>query len=386
MRVALNAISFKPGTIGGMETSFRNLITAFTMLPGDMCCQLLGDSRYLAGLMPDDIRFELLPCNGFAPRSPGWLARGIIRNITGVDLAASCMAQIRADLVHHPFSLLTPGAPCPSVVTINDLQHEFFPEFFSPWVLRKKRREYRRAAEDSEGVITISNHVRQTLLEQYDLDPVKVTTVYLAASPLFSRQGDAEQDRLLLRRYGVDRPFIFYPAATWPHKNHTTLLAAFRLLKDTTRFDGDLVLSGIAKQSSTAVRQEIERLKLADCVRMIGYFPMQDLPAFYRCAELLAFPSLFEGFGLPLLEAMACGCPVVCADATSLPEIAGGAALLFPPHDAIELALQMQQVLGDSTLRKRLCRAGLERAACFSWQRTARETQAVYHAVLEGLG
>ncbi|MCE1225457.1 MAG: glycosyltransferase family 4 protein [Geobacteraceae bacterium] len=383
MRVALNAVSFAPGTIGGMETYFRSLISAFASLPGDDCYQLFGDNRYLSGLMPDDARFEVKACNGFAPRSTGWLARGIIRNLTGLDLAARCMGRIRADLVHHPFSLLTPGAACPSVVTIHDLQHEFFPEFFSPWVVRKKRREYRRAAEGAAGIITISNHVRRTLLECYGLPSEKVTTVYLASSPLFSRQGDPEQDRLQLRRYGVERPFIFYPAATWPHKNHATLLAAFRLLRDATGFDGDLVLSGIAKQGHTTVQQEIERLKLADCVRMIGYFPMQDLPAFYRRAELLAFPSLFEGFGLPLLEAMACGCPVVCADATSLPEIAGGAALLFPPRDAAALALQMQRVLEDSSLRSSLHQAGLERAACFSWQRTARETLALYHAVLE---
>jgi len=384
MRVALNAISFAPGTIGGMETYFRSLISAFASLPGDDRYQVCGDSRYLSGLMPDDARFELEACKGFAPRSIGWLARGIIRNLTGRDLAASSMQRIQADLVHHPFSLLTPGAACPSVVTIHDLQHEFFPEFFSPWIVRKKRREYRRAAEGAAGIITISNHVRQTLLEQYDPDPAKVTTIYLAASPLFSRRGDAEQDRLLLRRYGVEKPYLFYPAATWPHKNHATLLAAFRLLKDAARFDGELVLSGIAKHGHTAVQQEIERLNLADCVRMTGYFPLQDLPAFYRRAELLAFPSLFEGFGLPLLEAMACGCPVVCADVTSLPEIAGGAALLFPPLDAAALALQMQRVLEDRSLRSNLRQSGFERAACFSWQRTARETLAVYHTVVEG--
>ena len=386
MRVALNAISFAPGTIGGMETYFRSLISELALLPGDERYQVWGDSRYLSGLMPDDARFELKACNGFAPRSAGWFARGIIRNLTGRDLAARSMQRIQADLVHHPFSLLTPGAACPSVVTIHDLQHEFLPEFFSPWVLRKKQREYRAAAIAADRIITISDHVRQTLLNRYDPDPAKVTTIYLAASPHFSSQEDPEQDRLLLKRYGVERPFIFYPAATWPHKNHTTLLAAFRLLKDAARFDGDLVLSGIAKQGHAAVQQEIERLGLTDCVRMSGYFSMQDLPAFYRCAELLAFPSLFEGFGLPVLEAMACGCPVVCADATSLPEIAGGAALLFPPKDAAGLALQMQRVLEDSSLRSSLRQAGLGRAACFSWQRTARETLAVYHAVLEGQG
>lgn len=367
-----------------METYLRGLIKGFAAVQGDDRFLLLGDSRYLGDLLPDDPRFSPVAYNGFTPGSLGWALRGVARNLFGLDLAAGVLRTVQADLIHHPFSLLTPGGKGRSVVTMHDLQHEFFPEFFPVWVLRKKRREYRRAAVQADRIITISEYVRKTLLDCYSPDPAKVSTVYLGVTGRFSPDGEPEQDRLVLKRHGVERPFIFYPAATWPHKNHLTLLAAFRQLKEAHRFEGDLVLSGIAKGHNAAVQQEIQRLGLTESVRMTGYFPVEELPPFYRRAELLAFPSLFEGFGLPLLEAMACGCPVVCSNATSLPEIAGGAALLFSPDNPDELAAQMQRVLDDTLLRDELKRAGIERAGQFTWERTARETMAVYQAAVQG--
>jgi len=182
------------------------------------------------------------------------------------------------------------------------------------------------------------------------------------------------------RRHGLERPFLYYPAASWPHKNHVALLEALRLLLDRGRFDGDLVLSGLAREGHGEVEQAIARLRLTERVRLLGHVPGGELPALYGSAEALVFPSRFEGFGLPVLEAMACGCPVACSDTTSLPEVAGGAALLFDPGAPEDIAARVGDLLDDGGLRQRLRAAGLRRAADFGWDRVARETVASYRA------
>jgi len=124
-------------------------------------------------------------------------------------------------------------------------------------------------------------------------------------------------------KYGLNRPFLYYPAATWPHKNHKTLLAALKILKERDLFDGILVLTGITQQSHDSIIEEIQNLGLSEVVKLLGYLPYAELPYIYNLARALVFPSLFEGFGIPLVEAMACGCPVVCSNMTSLPAVIG---------------------------------------------------------------
>jgi glycosyltransferase involved in cell wall biosynthesis len=173
---------------------------------------------------------------------------------------------------------------------------------------------------------------------------------------------------------------LYYPAATLPHKNHKALLAALKLLKDRYRFDGQLVLTGIAMKANSEIMDEIGRLGLKDTVKVLGYLPYEDLPCLYNLAWLMVFPSLFEGFGIPLVEAMACGCPVACSNVTSIPEVIGDAGLTFDPNSVEDLAEKVYLLWTDEEQKKTLRIKGLQRAGSkvFSWENTARETINVY--------
>jgi glycosyltransferase involved in cell wall biosynthesis len=254
-------------------------------------------------------------------------------------------------------------------VTFHDMQHEFLPDLFPPSEREARRRVYAPSARGATRINANSRHVKATLVDVYGIDPDKIDVVYQAHGPAFRPLRDPARLDAARRRHGISRPFLFYPAASWPHKNHLALLAALRLLRDRGLFDGDLVLSGIAPGANQRIAAEVERLRLGDRVRSLGYLAADELPCLYAAAELVVFPSLFEGFGIPLLEAMACGCPVVCSNATSLPEIAGDAALLFDPRSPEAMADRIAEVLGSAQVRSRLREAGLARAAQFRWDR-----------------
>ncbi len=161
------------------------------------------------------------------------------------------------------------------------------------------------------------------------------------------------------------------------------LLAAVGLLKEKYLFDGQLVLTGIAKKSNDEILQEIAMLKLDDAVKILGYIPYEDLPYLYNMARLLVFPSLFEGFGIPLVEAMACGCPIVCSNATSIPEVVGDAGVIFDPFSPEDMAEKIWQLWNDDVKLQDMRIWGMERAKLFSWDNTARQTIEVYRKALE---
>lgn len=387
MHVGLNALDLFPGRSGGIETYFRNLLAGLQALPA-------GEDRYTVLCLPPV--GAGLPLGGPAFRrrefaagrpSPGWLVRRAVQRLTGCDVLAPALRALDLDVVHHPFTTVnTPGLRGASVLTFHDMQHEFHPENFAPAELRRRRRAYPSSARSATRVIAISAHVKGTLVERYGLDPARVDVVHSGCGPEFVPVEDQARLAAARRALGLARPFLFYPAASWPHKDHRTLLQALRLLLDRGRFDGDLVLTGVAREAAGLVAAEIARLGLGERVRLLGHLPAARLPELYALAEALVFPSRFEGFGFPVVEAMACGCPVVCADATSLPEVAGGAALLFEPGSPEALAGRVAEVLEGPEVRRRLRGAGLARAADFSWARAARETVEVYRRAAEAAG
>ncbi len=386
MHVGLNALDLFPGRTGGIETYFRNLLAALQALPpGDDRYTLLCLRPNAAGLPVTSPAFRVREYACGRP-SAGWLLRRALLRAGGPDVLAPLVNHLHLDVVHHPFTTInTPGLRAPAVLSFMDMQHEFFPENFAPEVLRWRRRAYRASVAAAARVIAISAHVKGTLIDVYGVDPGKVEVVYFGCAPEFRPVDDPARIAAARRRHGLERPFLYYPAASWPHKNHVALLAALRLLLDRGSFDGDLALSGVAREAQGKVGAEIARLGLGDRVRILGYLPARELPEIYAAAEMLVFPSLFEGFGIPLLEAFACGCPVVCSSATSLPEVAGGAALLFDPRSPEEMAARIAEVLEGPEVRRRLRASGLARASEFRWDRAARETVAVYRKAA-GLG
>jgi glycosyltransferase involved in cell wall biosynthesis len=382
MKIALNTTAFLPGHMGGMETYLRGLFQALQEVDTTNHYSLLCDSHYLHELPMVNPNFTVVQCNYTKP-SFMWFVRGVMRNMLRADPLRHFMNRLEVDVIHHPFSFLNPlETRVPSVLTFHDMQHEFYPELFSPYDLKVRKEFYRPSAEQATRIIAISEHAKSCLVERYEINPDKIDVIYIGFSSTYRVLDDQTSLGKIRLKYGLNRPFMYYPAATWPHKNHKTLLAALKLMKDRYRFDGELVLTGISKQSQDSILTEIDRLGLVDSVKMLGYLPYDDLPYLYNLARVMIFPSLFEGFGIPLVEAMACGCPVVCSNRTSIPEVVDDAGILFDPVSVDDIAEKAWLLWTDDALRKNLIRVGFERAKMFYWDGIARKTASIYKKTL----
>lgn len=293
------------------------------------------------------------------------------------------------DLLHVQYNA-PPLSPCPVVVTVHDIAFERYPEFFSPRDLRILKRLVPLSARRAARVITVSQHARQELLDCYGLPPERVVVTYEAAAEHFRPVTDPAELAAVRRRYGIgDRPYVLALGNLQPRKNMVRLVEAFRRLTAGERAAGRnasdaplLVIAGKAQWRESEIFRAVEAAGLADRVVFPGYVADADLSALYSGAVAFVYPSLYEGFGLPPLEAMACGTAVICSNAASLPEVVGDAALTFAPTDVEALAQALADVLSNPGLREDLRQRGLQRAAQFSWRRCAQETLAVYREAL----
>lgn len=273
------------------------------------------------------------------------------------------------DLVHYPLTVPVPRTRLPGVVTLHDLQHLELPEYFSRAELAYRRVAYQRAARTADIVVTPSAHARDMAAERIGVDPQRVVVAPHGVDHERFRP-DAPGE------LAIDVPdrFLYYPANLWPHKNHSRLLEALARVPDV-----ELVLCGNPYDRLPALLDEARRLGVHERVLHLGFVAHDVVPALLRRARAMVFPSLFEGFGQPPLEAMACGCPVACSDIASLPEVVGDAARLFDPHDAAAIAAAVEDVLAAPA---EWSRRGLERAGAFSWDETARAHERVYRELL----
>lgn len=381
MKIGLNSIGFLAGGIGGAETYWRNLVHWLQVVDQENAYVLFTNDRNKDDIPLFNSGFSRQIIN-LQPRSVKWYIRGVIRNLFKFDLLNPEIYASKVDLLHHPFSLLSPTCPdIPSVITFHDLQHEFYPEFFSKTELLYRKINYRNSAAHAAKIIAISQFTKNSLIDFLGVNPDKIHVIPNGYGAEFEPINDELRLKTVRDRYNLHKPFMFYPAATWPHKNHLTLLQAVRAMVSQYKFDGLLVLTGIPMQNNDRVMEEIRRLNLTDSVRVLGYVPYQDLPGLYNLARMLIFPSYFEGFGIPIVEAMACGCPIVCSNTTSLPEVAGPAAVLFDPHQVDEIAGKAWQLWCDEGTRAQMKLLGFERVKTFSWRNNAEETLAVYRQV-----
>ncbi len=288
----------------------------------------------------------------------------------GAEVALSIPGYIHPDL-----------APLTNVLIMPDIQHEYCPEFFSPRELDERRRLYTASAKRAAHICAISEFTRQTLIERLGIPPERVTTTQLAADPIFHPQSTARgAPRRVLDKHGL-KPgeYLLFPGNTWPHKNHEAAVWALRVLREAYGLEPLLVCTGSPKGAHDELTAKIRDARLDHRVRFLGYIPVTDMPGLYEGAAALVFPSLFEGFGIPLLEAMWCDCPIVCSNATSLPEVAGDAALLVDPRSPEALAHALSRVLTDEGLRRALIERGRQRVKDFSWTRFTLEVVSVLH-------
>lgn len=285
-----------------------------------------------------------------------------------------------ATLFHATEHLLMPLRGIPTVLTVHDLIFHHLPEHHKPlnrWYLTWTLPLYCRRADH---VIAVSEATRQDLLTIYRLPPEKVSVVYEAPAPHFHPALAAEQDRVR-SAYGLPDRYLLYVGTIEPRKNLTRLLAAWATLYHAGEAP-PLVIVGKRGWLSDGFFAALEASPARDGVIMTGYVDDADLPALYSAAVAFVFPSLYEGFGLPPLEAMACGTPVACAASPPLPEIVGDAALTFNPTDVAAMADALCRIVADADLREELREHGLTRAATFSWDRAAQVTRVVYTRLL----
>jgi glycosyltransferase involved in cell wall biosynthesis len=285
----------------------------------------------------------------------------------------------RGGLFHATDHLLPPLAHTRSVFTLHDLTVLKFPKTHAQLNRRFLQLMLPRFLQKADVVIADSICTQQDALQLYRLPADRTRVVHLGVQARF-KPADAVSARSVRERYRLPERFILAVSTIEPRKNLIVLLEAYQALRQ-RHSDIQLVIAGKRGWRSEPFFERLQALGLTDKVRLLGFVPDEDLPALYSLAEVFAFPSLYEGFGLPVLEAMACGTPVICSNASSLPEVAGEAALQIAPADVQAWTEALEQIGSNSVLRASLRERGLKQAARFTWENTARQTYAIYQEV-----
>jgi glycosyltransferase involved in cell wall biosynthesis len=320
----------------------------------------------------------------FANRWSNFKVKQTLPHTPLVRIPLTLSAELRrhpVDVLHVQFTA-PPFAPCPVVTTIHDLSFEHLPETFKRRSRAQLRLTVRRTARKAALILTLSEFSRRDIIETYAVDPERVIVTPAAAPTHFKPVVDDAELKKIRARYGISANYLLSLGSIQPRKNLTRLIAALlwlRTARSASRLP-QLVIAGKRGWLDDEVFRAAQQDGLNENIKFIGYVPEGDLAALYSGAMCFVYPSYFEGFGLPVLEAMQCGAPVIAGNQTSLPEVAGDAALLFDPFDTTAIGEAIARVIDDPEYRAELRGRGLKRAAEFSWIDTARLTLKAYES------
>ncbi|HKW99427.1 MAG TPA: glycosyltransferase family 1 protein [Bryobacteraceae bacterium] len=369
----------------GIGTYIRNLVHALAQVDDHNRYVLVvsaADARLLSGLPPN---FETAPYDAPESGASSHLAFPLF------------LRRLSADVHHVPLNRVPWFMPRPYVVTIHDMGSLLYGE---PDGMKKSMRRYRfrRGLLRANRVMAVSVATRRDVVQTLGIPADRVRLVYSAPSPEFFRHGHVADARAagpqteererqrILERYQIHYPFLLYAGNIRPQKNIPRLVEAFAVVRNELAShpvyaDLRLIIIGDEIARNPAVRRAVIHSRVESCARFLGFVPFDTLRIFYECATAFVFPSLYEGFGLPPLEAMASGTPVITSNVSSLPEAVGDAAVMVNPENVFEIARGIRDVLLDTELRARLVAKGKQQAARFSWERTAREVLQIYEEV-----
>ncbi len=368
MRIAIDARKLYDFGVG---TYIRNLLTHLSRIDGDTDYVLLcreNDCGFAAGLGPN--------FRAVAEPSAGYSIGEQIR----IPMA---LRREQIDLFHSPHYVLPPLTHCRAVVTIHDCIHLTFPRYFrSRFAYAYARSVLWAATRRADRILTVSEASKTDILRRLKVPADKVTVIYNAIDERLKRAPSPEQIAMVRERYQIDHSYVLYVGNIKPHKNVVRLIEAFDILRKNGFEHLRLFVIGDQVSKHPSLRRAVHSHKLHKHVRFFGFVPFETLQVLYHLAAVFVFPSLYEGFGLPPLEAMACGTPVVTSIVSSMPEVVGDAALLVDPYDPHSIAQGMEKVLTDADLRDSLRSRGFAQVERYSWEDSAARVHQVYSEVL----
>jgi glycosyltransferase involved in cell wall biosynthesis len=409
LTVAVHA-QLLPGSAGGIETNLRALLRSLAGLDESGRQVVIGpggESSWLRPLLGPRQSVLEWPPIAYSTARPvrlpkrAWsfgrrLLRGYARGAGPVvgGLSAqeppqvahgreisTALARMGVDLVHFPYQRHF-STPLPSLFEPWDLQHRHFPEFFTPEEIELREESYRTGCDQAKLVVTATQWNKDDLVRQFGQPPDKIAVIRRGPARGETTKTPVAEAAAGIAALGLPPRFILYPAKTWPHKNHARLFRALAALRDRCGLTVPLVCTGKPVASHWPVlRKSLEDLGLDGVVRFTGHLAEAHLAALYGSAAFLVFPSLFEGLGIPLLEAMDAGLPIVTSDATCLPEIAGDAAIFFDPLSVDSIAEAIHRAWTQPSLLAEYGARAAERAGRFRWEETARAFLACYRQV-----
>ena len=379
MHLAINGFFWnQPHTGSGQYT--RQLVTHLSKLVSDLRITLVypeSSDQNGPENPPENVEIKLVKVR------PGQLGKVHFEQIL---FPRACKAAA-ADIVHVPYWGGPLQSPAPLVVTIHDLTTVLYREYRRGVKTRLYNALVSAGARSASHIITDSKASRGDIVEYLGIREERITSIYLAAGEEFKPEPDLLLDMAIARKYELPEEYILYLGGYGPHKNVKALLKAYSYVRKALGTDYPLVLAGAKpeKQSKSSLYYEglIAKLELEEVIHWAGFVDEQDKPTLYRGAASFAFPSLHEGFGLPPLEAMACGTPVVASNRSSLPEVIGSAGFTLDPDDYRGMGGSIIATVVQEELAEEMRRKGLEQAAKFSWERTVAETVVVYQKVVD---
>jgi glycosyltransferase involved in cell wall biosynthesis len=356
----------------GIGTYIRNLVRELAHID--------GSTEFVLLCRPEDAAFV---------RELGENFRPVVERAGNYSLAEQIKVPLalrreRVTLFHAPHYVLPPLVHCRSVVTIHDCIHLMFPQYLpNRAALGYARTSMAMAASRATRVLTVSESSKADIMRFFGTDPSKIDVIYNAYDQRFGIEPAEEAVIRVRERFQLHDEFVLYAGNVKPHKNLDRLIDAFHLVRRRGLDRLKLVMIGDDISKYASLRRAVHKYQLHKYVRFLGYLPQETLAVMYRLAGVFVFPSLYEGFGLPPLEAMASGTPVVTSNVSSLPEVAGDAAQLVDPYDPEAIADGIYRVLTDVDLRRALRRRGLARAHQFSWETAVRRVREIYGEVAD---
>jgi glycosyltransferase involved in cell wall biosynthesis len=374
------AIDLRRMTEFGVGTYIRNVVRTLGRLDRENHYFLIGPPAKVEeiGALPPN--FERLPL--LAPE----------RSVQGYREFRAALKRLGCDLVHIPNLFSIPRAlPCPYVMTVHDMLDHMSRGREQNSLWRSLHFQLtKRVLGGAARIFAVSNFTRNEIEKLFEIPADRVEVIYNAIDERFLRGHASAADRdLIARRYQVTYPFLLYAGRISPHKNVVRMIEAFTALKTELEKDGaypelKLIIIGDDLSGNPDLRRTVVRSGVQNDVRFLGFIPIEVLRIFYDEAKVFVFPSLYEGFGLPPLEAMAHGTPVVTSNVSSLPEVVGNAAVLVNPENVFEIMRALHRVLVDQSLRDRMKERGYQQAARFSWEASVRRILDVYQEIGRG--